>query len=186
MRLQIILVSIASSPTGPRVQKWLDHSGNFLRFRDDWDNVYADGVKELNEQTRETTKREPTEREKKEAKCPVCQALWIKGSDTCTECGHVKKRMQFEAVAGEMLELTTHGRVEKDDKQSFYSELLYLAKEKNYNPHWADHKYKEKFGVWPRGLNYVTKMPTMNTMNWIKHKQIAYSKSMKKMDRRAA
>ena len=165
---------------------WLDHSGNFLRFRSDWDGVYTDGVSELNEQTKETTKREPTEREKKEAKCPVCEALWVKGADTCTECGHVKKRLQFEAVAGEMLELTTHQSVARDEKQSFYSELLYLANEKNYNPNWASHKFKEKFGTWPKNLNYTIKPVSIATMNWIKSRQIAYSKAMKKYERRVA
>lgn len=164
---------------------WLDHSGNFLRFRSNWDEVYTDGVKELNEQTKEVTKRELTEREKKEAKCPVCQALWNKGADTCGECGHVKKRMQFESVAGEMLELATHKVAPKDDKQSFYSELLYLAREKGYNPNWASHKFKEKFGAWPNGLNFVTKPISTTTMNWVKYKQIAYSKAMKKLERRA-
>ena len=28
---------------------WLDHSGNYLRFRDDWDEVYEEGVKKLDE-----------------------------------------------------------------------------------------------------------------------------------------
>ena len=171
---------------GKEFALWLDHSGNFLRFRDDWDQVYTQGVKELNEEVKEKTKKELTEREKKEAKCPVCEALWAKGSEACGECGHTKKKAQFESVAGEMLELTSHIMAKKEDKQSFYSELLQIANDKLYNSNWASHKYKEKFGMFPNGLSYIPKVPTINTLNWLKHKQIAYSKAMRKAERRVA
>ena len=157
---------------------WLDHSGNFLRFRDDWDDVYVDGVKELDKRT-ERAKKEPTERIKEASKCPKCSALWPSNSDTCFSCGYVRKRKELESVAGEMFELATNVKVQKDEKQEFYSELLYIAKDKNYNPHWASHKYKEKFGVWPKGLNPSLKAPTIKTMNWIRHKNIAWSKKAK-------
>ena len=165
---------------------WLDHSGNFLRFRGDWDDVYADGVNELSDGIVERTKKEPTEKEKKEAKCPSCAALWIKGADVCPYCSYVKKRAQFEAVAGELHEISTHTRAQKEDKQQFYSELLYIAREKKYDSGWAAHKYKEKFGVWPRNLDYVTKIATKNTYNWIRYKQIAYSHAMMKAKRKIA
>ena len=42
---------------------WLDHSGNYLRFREDWDEVYSNGVHELLE-GREKPKKEPTQKEK--------------------------------------------------------------------------------------------------------------------------
>ena len=54
---------------------WLDHSGNFLRFRDDWDKIFYEGVTELKEGG-EKAKKEPTEKEKKEAVCPACKVLW--------------------------------------------------------------------------------------------------------------
>ena len=155
---------------------WLDHSGNFLRFRDDWDEVYESGVKELDDKV-EKAKKEPTERLKKESKCPVCQHLWPKGTDTCPGCGHVRqKRNQVEAVAGEMVELSGNGKAIKDEKQGFYSELLYYARERNYTPNWASHKYREKFGVWPRGLNESAIPPSLKTLNWIRHKNIAWAK----------
>ena len=157
------------------------HSGNFLRFRDDWDEIYDMGVKKLDERV-EKAKREPPEKVKKESKCPVCSALWPKGSDICTACGHVrKKRNQVEAVAGELQELHGGQRVAKDEKQVFYSELIYYAKERNYNPHWASHKYREKFGVWPRGLEEQPKPTSLKTLNWIKHKNIAWAKKQQRL-----
>lgn len=159
---------------------WLDHSGNYIRFRDDWDEVYSNGVDELNE-VREKAKKEPTQKEKEASKCPVCSALWPRSSDTCTSCGHVRKRRnEISSVNGEMVELAETTRAMKEDKQDFYSELKFIALAKNYNPHWADHKYREKFGVWPRGLADTPKHPSPKTINWIKHKNIAFVKGKNK------
>jgi superfamily II DNA or RNA helicase len=156
---------------------WLDHSGNYLRFREDWDDVYANGVTELDKKT-EKAKKEPTEREKKESKCPECGYLWPPHADTCPSCGHVRQRRnQVSSVAGELVELAGNVTMDKkQSKQTFYSELLYIAEERAYNPYWANHKYKEKFGVWPRGLNEIKMPPTLTTMNWVKSQNIRWQK----------
>jgi len=164
---------------------WLDHSGNILRFRSEWEDIYQNGVSELNDELESKSKKEPTEREKHEAKCPSCAALWTKGSFKCSECGYVKTRQMFSTSVGEMIELSLMSPEGKLIKQSFFSELLHIAQSKNYSPHWASHKYREKFGVFPKGLDKITKSPSIETMNWIKHKMIAYSKAMKK-DRKVA
>ena len=159
---------------------WLDHSGNYLRFRNDWDDLYEDGVQELDKHV-EKAKKEPTENEKKESKCPACGYLWPKGADNCPSCGHVRqKRSQVASVAGHLEELFSGGKGNKDDKQTFYSELLGYAQERGYNPHWASHKYREKFGVWPKGLVHITRIPSLTTKNWVKHKNIAWVKGKNK------
>ena len=164
---------------------WLDHSGNYIRFRAEWESVYHDGVKELDENMVEKAKREPSDKVKEEAKCPSCQALWEHGANECHSCGYVRKKQQFASVAGEMLELGMSSRIPIADRQAFYSELLYIAYNKKYNMHWAGHKYREKFGVWPKGLEEVARTPSITTMNWIKSRNIAYSRATKK-DRKVA
>jgi hypothetical protein len=62
---------------------------------------------------------------------------------------------QVAAVAGLLEELGGGFRVQKDEKQSFYSELMWIAQARAYNPNWAKHKYREKFGVWPQGLDEI-------------------------------
>jgi DNA repair protein RadD len=159
---------------------WLDHSGNYLRFQDDWDELYENGVKKLSNEG-EKAKREPTEKKKKESKCPVCEHLWPKGTDTCPNCGHIRQKQNaVHAVSGHLEELVAGVKVRKDDKQDFYSQLIFIANEKAYNPHWASHKYREKFGVWPRGLIEAPTPPTMATLKWIKSRNIRWSKGKNK------
>lgn len=155
---------------------WLDHSGNYLRFRDDWDEVYEDGIKKLDEKI-ERAKREPTEKTKKESKCSQCGHLWPKHADICPSCGHVRQRRNHvEAVAGQLHELVQNGRSIRDEKQKFYSELIYIANEKNYKSGWVSHKYREKFGVWPKNLMEIPILPSSKTRSWIRHKNIVWSK----------
>jgi len=156
---------------------WLDHSGNYIRFRNEWEQVYQDGVQELSEENIECTKKEPTLKIKEESKCPSCKALWVHKTEECAECGYLRKRKQFASLAGEMHEIGMNGRQAIEEKQTFYSELLYIANSKRYSPNWASHKYREKFGVWPRKLATMPKEPSIKTLNWVKHRNIAYSKS---------
>lgn len=160
---------------------WLDHSGNYLRFRDDWDELYCDGVSSLDRKI-ERAKKEPTELEKAQSKCPSCGFLWPKAAEACPACGHVRQRRnKVEAVAGRLEELQQGYKAPKDDRQGFYSELIYFASQRGYNPHWAAHKYREKFGMWPRGLSEVPRPTSLATQNWIKSRNIAWAKTQNKL-----
>ena len=165
---------------GKEFALWLDHSGNYLRFRDDWEDIYANGVKSLDD-SQEKTKPEPSEQVKAESKCPKCSALWAKNALSCVVCGYVRERKQIEQVEGELVELGFDGRIPKEMKQDFYSELIYIAQRKNYNINWASNKYREKFGVWPRGLKDYPRIPSETTERWVKHRNIAWSKRQNKM-----
>ena len=156
---------------------WLDHAGNYVRFRGDWDEVYTSGVSELKEGG-EVTKKEPTEREKKESKCPKCQVLWTFKSDTCGACGFIKVRMStVEAVPGELKELEAANKKLVINNQEFYSQLIWYAQVKGYKSGWAYHKYKEKFNSAPNGLSSSPAHPTQETLNWIKSRTIAFAKA---------
>ena len=96
-------------------------------------------------------------------------------------CGFVRPRKQIEQVEGELIELGFDSRIPKELKQDFYSELIYIAQRKNYNINWASNKYREKFGVWPRGLKDYPRIPSETTERWVKHRNIAWSKRQNKM-----
>ena len=156
---------------------WIDHGGNYVRFREDWDSIYAEGAGDLDD-GREKPKKEPTVKEKEAAKCPRCGSIWG-NSDICSHCGFKRERRgNIIEKVGELVEL--EGKtVSKVDKQTFYSELLYMVKNRGYKEGWAAWKYKEKFGVFPRALEKTERIPSMQTLNWLKSKAIAFAKARK-------
>ena len=165
---------------------WLDHSGNFLRFRNDWDELYHDGVTEL-KAGGEQTKKELTEREKKESKCPKCLALWTSKDNTCSSCGHVRQVFQsVSSIAGKLEELQETNRKLQIANTDFFAELQYYGRSKGYKEGWAAIKYKEKFGVYPNGLKVSPKPPSTKTLSWIKSRNIAYVKGKQSAQRMAA
>jgi len=165
---------------------WLDHSGNFLRFRNDWDELYHDGVTEL-KAGGEQVKKELTEREKKESKCPKCLALWTSKDNTCSSCGHVRQVFQsVSSIAGKLEELQETNRKLQIANTDFYAELQYYGRSKGYKEGWSAIKYKEKFGVYPNGLRVSPKPPSTKTLSWIKSRTIAYVKGKQSAQRMAA
>jgi len=154
---------------------WLDHSGNYLRFRKEWDTLFDEGVTELLSGT-ETTKKEPDEKEKKESKCPSCSALWIWPDGVCGECGYERPTKQIINVAGELTELEMTTRKVLSDNQNFYSELIYFARLRGYKEGWSAHKYKEKYGAFPKGLHTNPIPTTAKTSSWIQSRNIAWAK----------
>jgi DNA repair protein RadD len=158
---------------------WLDHSGNFLRFRKDWDKLYTVGVQTL-DTISEKTQKEPTIKEKQEATCPRCKSLWTPVGNKCSECGYEKPLKQILTIPGELQELAESNRKLQIDNRQFYAELMYYGKMKGYKDGWAAMKYREKFDVYPNGMR-VEPIPTSaKTMGWIKSRLIAYSKSKAK------
>jgi len=154
---------------GKEFAVWLDHSGNYLRFREDWEEVFEQGVDELDE-GKEKAKREPSDKVKEDSKCPKCSALWPRGSDTCYNCGHVKeKKNQVIAVQGEMVELT--GTATRESKQDFWNQMIWLMRYQNWSKGRAAHTYKDMFGVWPRNLvDNRPEAPSPKTMKFIDKK----------------
>jgi len=159
---------------------WLDHAGNFLRFKDDWDDLYANGVSALDD-GKEKPKKELTDKEKEAAKCPKCYALWPPKSDTCSNCGHVRQRQNdVQVQAGELVEL--HGQTTKKDekhsavyKESFYQQLLKYAAERGYKDGWAYHFYVNHFKVQPRWEKTAADFVSKDVLNLITYYNIKKS-----------
>lgn len=160
-----------------------DNSGNFLRFKDEWDTLYNDGVQELGQGQDAKPKKEPTKEQKDAAKCPKCSVVWS-GGDTCLNCGHVRvKRNEVVAVAGEMVEIgTTRRKAEKhtaEQKADWYAQLIGYANFRGYKPGWAWHKYKEKFGVQPSMSTPAPKPLGIEVERWIIAANIRSAKGKK-------
>ena len=156
---------------------WLDFSGNYLRFEEDWEKIYSDGIDQLDDGA-EKTKKEKTDKEKEAAKCPKCGALW-KGGDMCGHCGYVKERKSMvSSVPGELAELT--GAMSRDNKQEFWSMMMYKKQFSGWSDGRALATYRDKFGVWPKGLTDTPKPPNLEVEKFIKSRMIAYLKSKKR------
>lgn len=162
-----------------------DNSGNWLRFADDWDRLYNDGVTELGDGQDKKPKKEPTQAEKEAAKCPKCSVVWA-GGDTCLHCGHQRvKRNDVVAVAGAMEEISASARAKQEKhspeyKREFYAQLLGYAQERGHNPGSAYHRYKEKFGVGPSMSKPEPIYCRPEVRAWITSQNIRKAKAVKK------
>jgi DNA repair protein RadD len=74
---------------------WLDHSGNFLRFIEDTQEVFAQGVARLERSANTTRKvrKEPDEKEKAAFTCGACKFLMGMASH-CPACGWERPKTQ--------------------------------------------------------------------------------------------
>lgn len=171
---------------GKNVCKIFDHSGTVHRlgFPDsiEYDELpsESDGMDEVSSKRQEKEKKEKLPKE-----CPSCNYMKPAGQYICEKCG-------FKPVVGENVEVDetreiqaiTKVRVEKEDKQRFYSELLGYQNErklkgKPLSDGWVANKYRDKFDVWPKGLSKIALTPSPKTRGIIRQGQIAFSKKNK-------
>jgi DNA repair protein RadD len=172
----------------------LDHSDNHLRlgFVTDVDESFTglhDGKAPIHENRVEGI-RLPKE-------CPQCGYLKLPKMACCPGCGFVAKVVsKIEPEAGELRELKPKPKPVKkpetmEEKGVFFAELKFYAQQHGYKDGWASNQYRERFGVWPAGnARYFTpKLPTPETLSWIKSRAIAWAKSkarnFNEQDRRA-
>ena len=153
---------------GKQVALVMDHSGTVHHLgypTEDLPLSLCDGSKA-------STDKKRVEKPKKESKCPKCS--FIKKTNICPKCGF-KPEIKNTVVVEEG-DLKAVKRATKTEKQGFFSEILWYAQQKGYKPGFAANQYREKFGVWPKGLHEMPKPAGPETLNWIKHKAIAYAK----------
>ena len=162
----------------------LDHAGNTINLGMVTD-IYHDQL-----DSRKPSDKEPAysgdNKPKKPHKCSQCHCLIPYGTAKCPVCGFVvvvKSKTQHED--GELIELTYGSPAKKKKepkpdpftKQEFYSGFLYIAQERGYKEGWAANAYREKFDVWPRGLDKIATPPTSAVQKWDQHRRIAFAKS---------
>ncbi len=122
------------------------------------------------------------ERKPKERKaCPECSYVKPIGINKCPICSFVPTP-QSDVVSeeGELFKLERGKKGFKSDKQQVYSELISMAEEKGYKPGWAVYKYKDIFGILPKGLFAIPKPASQEVRNHILYLQIKYAASKKK------
>jgi superfamily II DNA or RNA helicase len=165
---------IARTAPGKERAIYLDHAGNVKRhgFAEALvPSVLDDGEKQFAE-ARQVKERE--EKEKRVQDCPLCKRQM---QGIRCQCGYMIPLREQLYTDGQMLE-----KMKKapsiEDKSQWYSSLLSYSRMKGYSDGYAAHKYREKFGVWPRSLTTDLSQPILpEVISWLKYKAIKYHKA---------
>ena len=113
--------------------------------------------------------------------CPKCHFLRAPKISICPACGFVPERVSnVEHIDGELQEITPRKKPTMLDKQTWYSMFLHYGKEKGWKDGAVAHMYREKFGVWPKGLDRSETPPNGEVYNWIKARNIRRAKGREK------
>lgn len=174
--IQILGRGLRKDPENPdKICTVLDHAGNTLRFWDSMNAFFDEGATQLDDgKPKKSAKAD--RKGPKPKKCPKCAHIHAP-RPMCPMCGfEYPRRSNVEHEAGELAELGEGAAATIDVRRSFYAELLTLAEARDYKQGWAAHKYRERFGMWPR-LGDVEPAPVSRaTHNWVKSRQIAWAK----------
>jgi DNA repair protein RadD len=112
--------------------------------------------------------------------CPECSAIRTSGQP-CPACGWrpQRKPQHIEVIDGDLAHVSRDRRVTVPayEKDRFFRQLLWIVRERDYDPGWAAHKFKEKFGHWPPRGNPQPEFPDPAVRSWVRSRQIAYAKA---------
>jgi len=185
---------VMRSHDGKDFALWLDHSGNILRFMEDTQEVFENGVQDLKEgSTKDSTlRKEMNEKEKKDRKCHACGFVHFK--KICPACGAERNERQttIDTASGKMLEVDMRGRKPKKpdwmkDKSLVWKEVCNIANEIKSGRRFEAEKfalaqYRSIYGVWPQTTYHVDAgvKPRSETRNQIRKNLIAYRHRMTK------
>ena len=170
----------------------LDHSGNIVRFKKDFERIYHTGLDKLDDgekMDREIRKEDEEETEK--VACPSCgyQPFFRK----CMQCGHeYKPQSLIEHHAGEMREIVIGKTKYADNERHLWEQVstyagLHSKEDKQLGR--ARAIFKDITGRWPPfswALSTAQVPVTKEVANKIKSRNIAFVHARKKMYARAA
>jgi RNA polymerase subunit RPABC4/transcription elongation factor Spt4 len=130
---------------------------------------------------------EGEKRPAKPKRCVVCHVLIPAGQAVCPKCGAA---MAANGIAHEDGELVVYGTPKKekatkreystDEKNQWYSGLLWLAREHGKSDGAAWHRFNEKFGHYPAGYKKTPAPPSFEVEAFDKHCRIRWAKSRQK------
>lgn len=185
---------VMRSHPGKSFAVWLDHAGNLLRFMEDTQDVFEDGVKELKDGAELDAKKrvEKTEKEKKDRKCHACGFVHYK--KFCPACGaeRTERQTTIDTASGKMLEVDMRGKKPKKpewmkDKAKVWKEVCHVSNDiKNGRRFEAEKfalaQYRQFYGVWPQTTYHLDEKvsPSEEVRNQIRRNIIAYRHRMTK------
>jgi superfamily II DNA or RNA helicase len=183
--MQIVGRSFRTNGDPSKVAMILDHGGNTLALGEPVDIQYdhLDMSKPGDKGSAFKDEKEPP----KPRECPHCHHLIKRSSKTCQFCGQIMLKLKDNDIVhedGELVEFGSGKKAKKieyshEEKQRWYSGFLSIAAEHGNNHVLAAHRYQDKFGVWPRGLDAVPASPSVEMRSYDKYCRIRYIKGKK-------
>ncbi len=173
---------------------WICHSGNVLRFHHDMLDLFANGVRALDDGALDAkARKEPEQGEKDAIKCGACGYVMPPRATVCPACGHEKPRKMVEAAAGVMVNvagrevpLSKHPALARRD--DVWQQLVSLGLERKHGDldaarRFAQAQYRNFFGGFARrDVNNTApmecapelrKLVQANIIRWAKSQQRA-------------
>ena len=174
---------LRSSPdTGKRDCILLDHSGNVLRFKEDFESIYFNGLEELDTGEKlDKVVRKDAKDDKEEKGCPSCGHTPF--HRRCMSCGFTATTSTLlEAEAGEMREVVMlGGKRMGDDRAHVWAQVASYARsfsKQDRQQARARYIYKDITGEDPPKAWHVNTTPYVEVsrpvLNKIKQKNIAW------------
>lgn len=168
---------LRSSPdTGKKDMILLDFSGNIIRFAEDFEAIYHDGLDALDmgEKLDKSIRKDMEDEHEEPVGCPQCGFKpFIK---RCMACGHeIPRQNLIEHEAGEMVEFKI-GKATVGDKLAVWEQVVTLCRGSG-KPETAKgraaHLYKSITGVFPRNLPDFDAVPNVPVSRAVINKQKA-------------
>jgi superfamily II DNA or RNA helicase len=156
----------------------IDHSSAVFRHGFPEDPVSWTLDPDTFAQNRQHKKRCAPESTSRLLECSQCGAVRV-GGEPCQHCGFMPQpKPKAVAVADGDLGLVSGGKakVAEYDQMTWHAMLVSIGIDRGYNPCWAGHQYKQKFGHWPslRAIAPIT--PTPEVRSWVRSRQIAFAR----------
>lgn len=158
----------------------LDHSDTHSRLgfvTDIHHDTLDDGTKKRGSDSKDKT---PLPKE-----CTACTYLKPAGVRKCPACGfEPKAEAGVTDLDGDLVEMAPGGASKAPaytmaDKRRWYAALSLIQKERGYKPGWVAAQYRDKFSVWPRGMDDVEPQDDPAVRSWVTSRLIRYAKRRK-------
>lgn len=158
----------------------LDHTMNHLTHGFVTDIIYSH-LDKTQKGEKQPTEAVPKEKLPKE--CPKCHFLVPRGIRSCPQCGFTPTTInRHDHLEGELIQLSKKkkGPLDLIPDSEFYAQLKFIERESGKKETWAAAMFKDRKGYWPNDFSKKSEMkPTPDVINWITHKNIAWTKSKK-------
>ena len=123
------------------------------------------------------SRRAKNELEKKQITCASCDFVFP-AAKRCPSCGMSNEyvyRKAIESLPAELQEVLIEKKSQKQlraEQHKYYCELLWIRINRGYKPGWAAHKYRARYGKWPRfHENNTPIQPSFETVNRIRKRK---------------